>query len=262
MKHSLLKLRCLCSPTDCSLIVCVFEFNSVICPIGGALVVLPTLHGISQRVQYMNFMVIAVVRGLLMLPWKRPPWGLANVHWEEQGMSGHDEGWNPTSEDLRAIRDDDRQRQHLSLLLSLSNQEGVAWKTCSCACEHGACETVPDEYTEINPVLLGHELFIVAPFCPFHIITSCASMCVTVHSHIVIERTAWVSAVFKFLCLEQLLALVTFIKDLSTFPLKLGMKLWTCSLLLIKRSPKCFLPSRQKARPKISAAFTSYFFSI
>lgn len=57
--------------------------------------VLPNLHGVSQRVENMNFIVIAAARGLLMLPWKRLPWGLgkaASVQWEERGMSGHDKG--------------------------------------------------------------------------------------------------------------------------------------------------------------------------
>lgn len=66
--------------------------------------VLPNLHSPSQRVEYMNFIIIIIVavRGLLLLPWKRPPWGTgkgANVEPEERGRSGHDEGRNPISED-------------------------------------------------------------------------------------------------------------------------------------------------------------------
>lgn len=64
------------------------ERDSIVDPIRGALVlfVVPsTLHIFSQRVEYMNFIVIAAVRRLLMLPWKRPLWGLAKGGRKKEG---------------------------------------------------------------------------------------------------------------------------------------------------------------------------------
>lgn len=64
--------------------------NSIIYPTRGAPVVPSVLCGESQRVEYMNFTVLAAVRGLLMLPWKRPPWGSGEGGRCSPGSRGHE----------------------------------------------------------------------------------------------------------------------------------------------------------------------------